>query len=214
MQKHPAKFTPAILAVLENLTISGRILDPFAGTGRIHQLADSLFVSRTTVGVEIEPEWANLHPRTIVGNALHLPFEDESFDGVVTSCTYGNRLADHHNAGANTGFRHSYTHTLGRRLHEDNSGQLQWGDKYREFHQAAWQEVWRVLRPGGQFILNIKDHIRQKQAQPVCEWHKHTILDLGFREVVTKTMSVPSLRYGRNRERLGYELVMVFEKPE
>ena len=37
------------------------------------------------------------------------------------------------------------------------SAVLQWGQAYRDFHAAAWVEASRVFRPGGRFLLNIKD---------------------------------------------------------
>ena len=77
----------------------------------------------------------------------------------MTSPTYGDRLADHHDARDGS-VRHSYKHDLGRDLHPDNSGAMQWGPAYRDFHTAAWVEVRRVLRPGGRFVLNVKDHVR------------------------------------------------------
>jgi hypothetical protein len=54
-----------------------------AGTGVIHELPNE------TIGVEIEPEWASMHPDTIVGDATRLPFPAESFDAVrVRSWTW------------------------------------------------------------------------------------------------------------------------------
>lgn len=98
--EHPAKFSPAVLDALEEIVADEalrlgrlvRVLDPFAGVGRIHLL------SGQTVGVELEPDWAIADPRTLVGDALHLPFPDEAFDVVATSPCYGNRLADQHDA--------------------------------------------------------------------------------------------------------------------
>ena len=113
-----------------------------------------------SVGVELEPEWVAMHSRTIVGDALDLPFHDDTFDVVATSPCYGNRLADHHNA-QDGGRRHSYTHDLGRILHSHNAGTLHWGDAYRIFHVAAWAEAVRVLVPSGLFVLNISDHLRK-----------------------------------------------------
>ena len=49
---------------------------------------------------------------------------------------------------------------------------MQWGDAYRSFHVKAWREAWRVLRPGGRFVLNIKDHIRNGERMPVTDWHE------------------------------------------
>jgi hypothetical protein len=49
---------------------------------------------------------------------------------------------------------------LGRPLTPGNSGALQWGEEYRALHVAVWTECRRVLKPGGIFVLNVKDHIR------------------------------------------------------
>ncbi len=132
-----------------------------------------------TIGVEIEPEWASLNKRTVVGNALALSFGDGDFDAVVTSPTYGNRLADSHNAKDGS-LRRSYTHDLGRKLSGDNSGSMHWGDEYREFHHRAWTEAARVLRPGGRLVLNISDHIRKGRRQYVSSWHVETLISLGL----------------------------------
>jgi hypothetical protein len=53
-----------------------------------------------TVGVEIEPEWAGWHERTKVGDSRFLKrlFPRRKFDLIVTSPTYANRFADHHEA--------------------------------------------------------------------------------------------------------------------
>src|SRR5437868_9381022 len=103
------------------------VLDPFAGVGGIHTLA-ALGIAHT-VGVELEPECALQHPRNIVGSALALPFPDDTFDAIVTSPCYGNRMADHHDA-KDASRRNTYTHALGRPLAFANAGSLQWGDSY------------------------------------------------------------------------------------
>lgn len=105
--EHPAKFSGPILDHLQArvnavaaagpyLTGPVRVLDPFAGVGGVHVLAVPGEVE--TVGIELEPEWANQHPDTQVGDATKLPFEDGSFDVVATSPCYGNRMADAHEA--------------------------------------------------------------------------------------------------------------------
>lgn len=97
LEDHPAKFSDSVLDAVKPYLRSGDlVLDPFAGTGRVHELED--FVG-LTIGVELEPEWAGYHPRTIVGNSLYLPmWWSGLFDCVVTSPVYGNRMSDHYNA--------------------------------------------------------------------------------------------------------------------
>lgn len=100
MKAHPAKFSDPIVSVIHRLLADllpygSRVLDPFAGVGGVHRL----WPFWETWGVEIEHEWACQHPRTIVGDSRFLPFPRcGSFGAVVTSPTYANRMADHHNA--------------------------------------------------------------------------------------------------------------------
>lgn len=212
---HPAVFSTPILPVIGLLLEPThiRILDPFAGVGRIHELPSHVEWPVDTVGIEIEPEWANVHERTIVGSALELPFLEDEFDAVVTSPTYGNRLADSHNAQDGS-VRRSYTHDLGRKLTEDNSGDLHWGPQYREFHQKAWLEVRRVLRPGGRFVLNISDHIRKGERQYVSSWHVETLLSMGFRFADASRVETRRLRTGSNAQaRVASEIVIAFDLP-
>ena len=103
--EHPATFSRAILDRLREMLAperdrvgSIRVLDPFAGTGGVHELAEEKVV---TYGVEIQPEWATSHPRTTIGSVLDLPAmfgEEAAFDAMVTSPCYGNRMADKHQA--------------------------------------------------------------------------------------------------------------------
>jgi SAM-dependent methyltransferase len=215
--RHPARFTPAVLdAIAEQLGDARLVLDPFAGTGRIHQLADQPRLGgplRVTIGVELEPEWAAMHPRTIVGNALALPFPNATFDAVATSPCYGNRLADHHDARDGS-VRRSYTHDLGRPLHPHNAGALQWGEPYRDFHRRAWLEAVRVLRPGGVLLLNVSDHIRGGRRIPVTDWHAATLVELGLHHGGSVPVRTPRLRYGANATaRTDSEVVLRFRKP-
>lgn len=212
-QAHPAKYSAGLVELFASL-LDGhrRVLDPFAGSGRIHGMRD--FGSFDTVGVEIEPEWADLSPHTLCGSALDLPFEDNEFDAISTSPTYGNRMADHHHARDGS-VRHTYRHTLGRPLSPDNSGQMQWGDRYRVFHEQAWGEATRVLRPGGKFVLNVKDHVRRGQLQPVTGWHTTHLMGLGYELLHLLGHAAPGLRCGSNGSaRAGNsEVVVVLRKP-
>jgi SAM-dependent methyltransferase len=207
---HPARYSDELLPVFADLLHDHRsVLDPFGGTGKIHALGQH---GHDTTAVEIEPEWAGLHPRTLCASALHLPWDDATFDAICTSPTYGNRLADHHNA-ADPHLRRSYTHDLGRPLHDDNSGAMQWGDQYRDFHRRAWAEAVRVLKPGGRFVLNIKDHIRGGAWQDVAGWHVAELCRLELTVAAVRPVVTGHLRQGVNGElRVPAELVVAFDK--
>ena len=215
---HPAPFSDPILdKVADHLKETGQhgtVLDPFAGTGRVHELRERAGVN--TMGIEIEPEWAAKHPDTHEGNALVLTdsVEPGSVDAIATSPTYGNRMADHHDA-TDDSVRLTYKHTLGRDLHEDNSGQMQWGDEYRRFHRAAWVEAVAALKPAGTLTLNIKNHIRGDKQQRVTEWHLDTLYDLGLHLVALDIVPTKGLMAGANADtRTLAEYVMTFRKDD
>lgn len=208
---HPAKFSDSIIAEIAGWLEPGWVvLDPFAGVGRVHELAELAGV--TTVGLEIEREWAEAHPLTICGDVFAHPFMPNTFDAIVTSPTYGNRMADHHNAKDGSK-RITYRHTLGRPLHPNNSGQLQWGLKYREFHDRAYRSILTTLKPGGFFICNVSDHIRKSVVQPVSSWHAACLASNGLTPVEYVPVSTPRMRRGQNHEaRVANEWVLVFQK--
>lgn len=221
--KHPAPFSADILRVmdgwirmesfwLDKRQRRMRVLDPFAGTGRVHRLPGKTF------GIELEPEWANMHPRTQVGNALALPWRRDSFDIIATSPCYGNRFADSHTAMDNS-TRRSYTHDLGRKLSEGSSGAMHWGPEYRKFHELAWAEAVRVLRPGGLFILNISDHIRGGKQMPVSRFHCDVLEEHGLTCFARRDVATKRMRKGQNhghdgqRTRVEVEHVFAFRMP-
>jgi SAM-dependent methyltransferase len=211
---HPARYSKELyplfadLLAVHILKLGATVLDPFAGTGGIHRLQDHGY---KTAGIEIETEWAALHPGTVVGSALDLPFGDDTFDAIVTSPTYGNRLADSHNA-ADPELRRSYTHDLGHELNADNSGAMHWGDRYRRFHEEAWIEAVRVLAPSGVFLLNVKDHIRRGARQHVAGWHVTTLCRLGLTLLEHHDVVTAQLRQGENASLRFTEQVYVFTK--
>lgn len=228
---HPAVYSEPIMFELEAIVSNFeckrigdiKILDPFAGTGRIHRLDNP--PSRLTFGVEIEPEWANLDERTRVGDATELPFRAEAFHMVITSPAYGNRFADKHNA-QDTSLRRSYTHDLRRMtgnpsrvLAPTNTGGYLFHTKeYKILHEKAWAEVWRVLRRRGWFVLNVSDSIRtsngKTEAINVCKWHHDTATDLGFKTIDIRQVETKRLQYGINsKARVPYEMIYVMEKP-
>ena len=91
---------------------------------------------------------------------------------------------------------------------------MQWGPEYREFHEQAWTEAVRVLRPGGRFVLNIKDHIRKERWWDVAAWHIQTLTARGLH--VAAVRPIPTVRGWRWRydiSRVRAELVIALDKP-
>ncbi len=217
---HPAKFSESIMDILRaELALEQEhrghddlvVLDPFAGTGRVHLLAGPGIYTR---GIEIEPEWAAMHERTICGDSRKIRWADATFDAIVTSPTYGNRMADHHNAKDGSK-RFSYRHVLGRALTEGNSGMMQWGKPYRDLHSLVWLECNRVLKPGGIILLNISDHIRKNELVGVTDWHVTVLTsDFGFNVEAWERIPTRRMKMGANRNtRVEHESVIKFRRP-
>lgn len=206
---HPAKYSDAILeAMVEHIKPGSKVLDPMAGTGRVHRLRRMVPGGCWTVGTELEVEWAACDFRTLNSNCLSLPFVDNTFDYICVSPVYGNRMSDHHDAKDGSE-RLTYTHKLGRKLHKDNSGAMQWGKAYRAFHLDAWTESLRVLKPEGIFLLNIKDHIRAGKLQHVTEWHVNTLESLGLNIGSVTRVPCTGMGFGANGDvRVDHENVI------
>tara|TARA_R110000772_G_scaffold36981_8_gene88109 strand:- start:559 stop:1278 length:720 start_codon:yes stop_codon:yes gene_type:complete len=227
--KHNAKFTrnitDEITWMLNKYRGEGimRLLDPMGGVGGIFDThsADGEWMIDM---VEIEHEWAvaaTTHPladgqtdRVMEADFLTwLPDAYWLYDFVVTSPTYGNRMADHHEAKDGSK-RNTYRHTLGRELTDGSSAGMQWSEEYRFFHEKAWLKVWDLLAPGGIFIVNVKDHIRKGVKQPVSAWHRLLLIAIGFELLESRDMPVRGNRQGRNGDvRVDHEQIYVFKKP-
>lgn len=214
---HPARFSKAVLRVAYPFVKDCKTLfDPFCGVGGISYLRTLGFKGRL-VGTEIEPEWANqsrdVGIECLSASLFDAAFDHCSFDGICTSPSYGNRLADHHEAKDGSK-RHTYRHYLGRPLSGGSSAGLQWGDKYRAFHVEAWRLCYGLLVPGGVFVLHISDHIRKGEAQHVPERHLNALSECGLVLEASSQVKASRIRHGANHAaRLPYEHIFVFRKP-
>lgn len=236
-------------AIVEALALYGTpegagklVLDPMAGTGRVHQLRDLGYITR---GVELEPEWAAYHPETLVGDATNLDVcWREKFAAVVMSPPYGNRMADgyagercaehggHSQRKAWGGKRIAciecrphdrltYRIALGHELAEGSAAGMQWhsgplGDAYRETMTKVLREVKRVLVPGGLFLLNIKDHARGGEPQYVPQWFEETCQRpalIGLDLVEWRDIGTHHMGFGQNGKARFPERLYVFRKP-
>jgi tRNA G10 N-methylase Trm11 len=143
--------------------------------------------------------------------------------GEVTDIARGDRMEYHlvpcpKCKGSGLSHRRSYKHYYGDGFFTDaplqsNAGAMAFGDEYKELHRAAWAEVERVLRPGGRFVLNVKDHIRNGKRVRVAAWHRRTVLALAFDELWRWDIPLDGYGYGANRgARVPTEQVYVFER--
>lgn len=252
---HPARFSRAVLSELRSMLTCEvervgrvRVIDPFAGVGLVHELADERV---ETIGVEIQPEWAAAHPDTTCANVLDFArsWEREAFDVLLTSPAYGNRMADSHDArdecrtcagdgyyldqrppdfaritceackGSGLTMRNTYTHALQRSgakpvEHDDNAVVMQWGARYREFHDAVWASCSSyLLRPGGLVLLNVKNHVRRSEVQRVVEFHVNSWLRLRYTIEEARPIETRGLAYGANHDvRTPHELIIALRK--
>lgn len=217
--KHPAPFPNLIMNELRDVVIAllpmfdrrpVRILDPMAGIGRIHQLRTPGVVA--TTGLEIEPEWADQHRGTLEGDATDMPFGSETFEMIVTSPPYGNRMADQFVAGTDT-HRVTYYHYLGRRLHENSAAGMHFGPAYWKTMRDILVECKRVLVPNGVFVLNISDFVRAGQVVDVVQFYLDEMFRLQYKVIADRAVPTQRMRFGANhRVRVGSERVIVFRK--
>ena len=216
--KHPAKYTDSFFEVFaEMLQGASNVLDPFAGTGKIGKLKDFGFKG-TIYANEIEAEWLveNEYNCDVITfcDAEYLKYQDNFFDAICTSPTYGNRMADHHNAKDGSK-RNTYTHCIGRQLTDGNTGKMQWGLEYVEKHKRIYSNIAKMVKPNGIFVLNVKNHIRRGIEIDVTSFHVQTLQKNGFAVVQERFVSVPSLKFGANADkRVNGESIILLQKQD
>jgi ubiquinone/menaquinone biosynthesis C-methylase UbiE len=179
-----------------------------AGVGTIHGLARPGIV---TTGLEIEPEWADQHPMTIEGDATAMPFGDDSFELVMFSPPYGNRMADQFVSKDGT-YRVTYYHFLNRRLHENSAAGMHFGPDYCKTMRSILVECKRVNTPDGFVVINVSNFIKNGEVIDVIQWYIDSMIDLGYRVMKDREVTTRRMRYGANHKlRVGSEHVITFK---
>lgn len=218
--KHPAKFNDKFIPIFaEKLNGYKNVLDPFAGTGKIAEIKNFGFTGSIYCN-EIEYEWcdisnSNVDVWTSVDCEFLNMYENNFFESICTSPTYGNRMADTFKIpNKKSGRKYiTYMHYLGRKLTDGNTGSLQWGDNYKSKHINIYKELYRVLKNDGLLIINIGNHIRKGKEIDVCEWTKEVLIDIGFYLNEEIKVETQKMRYGSNNKlRIPYEYIFVFKK--
>lgn len=210
---HPAKYSDELLPVLAKYCY-GHVLDPMGGVGKAGLLKrynpDILSVTIN----ELEKEWAEQSSEhgvdnVIVGDAKKIT---GSFDCIVTSPPYGNRMADNFKA-SNLTRRKMYVGDLGRNVSNGSVCCFHYGDKY----QKAMIEIYDSILQNCQFqrfILNISNFIRQFKEVNVSDFF--VAYFLGKRFNLTAHERVITRRQkgvGANTAlRIPYENIFVFQR--
>ena len=217
--KHPAKFTDTILRefvqIIADYGLSGTIVDPFGGVGLIHELGAGEGLH--TIAVELEPEWAEQHVHTLVGDSTDLVavLRDQmpglgKVQGIFTSPAYGNRMADSYAGDAKGSRRSTYRIALDRPLSDNNGAGMQFGHEYKRLHYRVWKQCWELLDDGGLMVVNVKNFIRAGEVVDVVGWHLQTLERIGFTLLEQRHVDTPGMRMGANRDlRVDGEEILV-----
>lgn len=214
MVRHPAVYSDVLMPYFIELAKGhNRLLDPFAGTGKIGLIKEHVDIE--VHANELEREWLSDNRY----GCDRLFYQDAEFldtgmlyDIIITSPTYGNRMADHFKA-SNPNGRFTYTHCLGRDLTEGNTGVMHFGKDYCDKHMSIFKHLYNIMIDNGVFVLNCSDFIKKGEIIPVTGWMKDTMGVAGFGFVKDIEVQTPRMRFGANGSvRVPCEHILVFRK--
>lgn len=217
---HPAVYSERFIPIFAEIAKkydAKTVLDPFGGVGNIGKIKDYGFEGKV-IANELEAEWSAFHEsnkvdESITGDARKMPsIESDSIDAVITSPTYGNRLADRRITAKVDNL--TYANSLGRELTSGNSGRMHYGPKYKQLHNEVYKELYRVVKPGGIAVINMKDFISKGKVVPVTDFHINAMLNAGFELLYRDKVKTTGLATGKiKRPKVESEDIIVFEKP-
>lgn len=221
MKPHPAKYSDPLIPVLAKHSY-GIVLDIMGGTGKAGLLKKHNPSITKIIINEIEEEWATQAvnygvDQIIIGDAKKLK---EQVDCIVTSPPYGNRMADHFNAGAKGGkspssMKHRYAGDLGRNPSEGSVACLHFDKGYQEAITTIYDEVIKNCC-FSRFILNVSDFIRNFETVNVTGFFEDYFQKRNFK--MAEKIPVETRRQrgvGKNANlRVSHEVVFVFDRPQ
>ena len=148
-------------------------------------------------GVELEPEWAEAHPDTVIGDSpqARRDVRRERLRCHRHLARLRQRLAQTWYDAFDAKARRTYTIDLGRPLSDGNGAGARYGTNgdYERLHVEVWQQCRHILRPAGLLLLNCKDFHAGSSGDARHRMARRTTGRIGFRAIDLRTLSVAGL---------------------
>lgn len=222
--------------LIDTCTAPGElILDPMGGSGSILLAATK---QRPVLTGDIEPHWAMLQKENALRirtemmfgatshvfqfDAASLPLTSDALPAIVTSPPYFDLFSNwNRRSGAAIDGRSDYVGETGLcyGFHPRQIGNVHVYENYLASMRRVYRECWRVLRPGGIFVLIVGDRVKRRRIVPITRDTAAMCQANGF--VLTnqyQRATIPShfrnIHASRNPDdpRVDTETALVFQK--